>query len=61
MLMHFLRGTLPWQGMKGATKKEKLERIKASKLSTEVRPGGSLRKFCIDFRSNFMKNRSKIR
>jgi casein kinase 1 len=36
VLMHFLRGTLPWQGMKGATKKEKLERIKASKLSTEV-------------------------
>jgi casein kinase 1 len=40
VLMYFLRGSLPWQGMKAATKKQKYEKISEKKMSTpiEVRP-----------------------
>jgi len=34
VLMYFLRGTLPWQGLKANGKKEKYERIKQKKMST---------------------------
>jgi serine/threonine protein kinase len=36
VLLHFLRGSLPWQGMKGASKQEKYERIKEKKLATKI-------------------------
>ena len=34
--MYFLRGSLPWQGLQGKTKKEKYDRIKDKKISTPV-------------------------
>lgn len=34
VLMYFLRGSLPWQGLKAATKKQKYEKISEKKLAT---------------------------
>merc|ERR1719265_1725645 len=34
--MYFLRGSLPWQGLKGASKKEKYDRIMEKKMSTPI-------------------------
>jgi hypothetical protein len=34
--MYFLRGTLPWQGLKATTKKQKYERILEKKISTST-------------------------
>eukprot|EP00854_Cymbomonas_tetramitiformis_P010656 gene10656-12603_t len=36
VLMYFLRGSLPWQGMKAATKKAKYEKISEKKMSTPI-------------------------
>merc|ERR1712046_39965 len=36
VLMYFLRGSLPWQGLKANTKKEKYEKIMEKKMSTPV-------------------------
>lgn len=36
VMMYFLRGSLPWQGMKAATKKLKYERISHKKISTRI-------------------------
>ena len=36
VLMYFLRGTLPWQGLKAATKKQKYDKISEKKMSTPV-------------------------
>ncbi|KAL5016865.1 hypothetical protein ScPMuIL_006454 [Solemya velum] len=36
VLMYFNRGTLPWQGLKAATKKQKYEKISEKKVSTPV-------------------------
>jgi hypothetical protein len=36
VLMYFIRGCLPWQGLKGATKMEKYEKISEKKMSTPV-------------------------
>ncbi len=36
VLMYFLRGQLPWQGLKAATKKQKYEKISEKKMSTPV-------------------------
>ena len=36
VLMYFVRGFLPWQGLKAATKKQKYERISEKKMSTPV-------------------------
>ncbi|TFK59856.1 kinase-like protein, partial [Pluteus cervinus] len=34
VLMYFLRGALPWQGLKAATKKQKYDRILEKKMTT---------------------------
>eukprot|EP00051_Salpingoeca_urceolata_P004111 m.62722 g.62722 ORF g.62722 m.62722 type:complete len:371 (-) comp13379_c0_seq3:75-1187(-) len=36
VLMYFLRGGLPWQGLKAITKKQKYERISEKKMSTPI-------------------------
>jgi len=36
VLMYFNRGSLPWQGLKGNSKKEKYDRIMEKKMSTPV-------------------------
>jgi len=36
VLMYFNRGSLPWQGLKAGTKKQKYERISDKKMSTPV-------------------------
>ncbi|KAI6241021.1 Protein kinase domain-containing protein [Aphelenchoides fujianensis] len=36
VLMYFNRGSLPWQGLKAATKRQKYEKIAEKKLSTSV-------------------------
>ncbi|OAY42027.1 casein kinase 1-like protein 10 isoform X2 [Manihot esculenta] len=36
VLMYFLRGSLPWQGLKGGTKKQKYDKISEKKMLTPV-------------------------
>jgi casein kinase 1 epsilon len=36
VLLYFLRGSLPWQGLKAATKKQKYDKIMEKKLSTPI-------------------------
>ena len=36
VFMYFLRGQLPWQGLKAATKRQKYERISEKKMSTPI-------------------------
>lgn len=36
VLMYFNRGSLPWQGLKAATKRQKYERISEKKMSTPI-------------------------
>ncbi|KAJ9688366.1 hypothetical protein PVL29_014183 [Vitis rotundifolia] len=36
VLLYFLRGSLPWQGLKAATKKQKYDKICEKKLSTPI-------------------------
>ena len=36
VLMYFNRTSLPWQGLKAATKKQKYEKISEKKMSTPV-------------------------
>ncbi|XP_051113889.1 casein kinase 1-like protein 1 isoform X2 [Andrographis paniculata] len=36
VLMYFLRGSLPWQGLKAGTKKQKYERISEKKVQTSI-------------------------
>jgi len=36
ILVYFMKGTLPWKGLKARTKKEKYEKIKQKKISTSL-------------------------
>jgi hypothetical protein len=36
VLLYFIKGQLPWQGIPARTKKEKYEKIKDKKLSTQI-------------------------
>jgi serine/threonine protein kinase len=36
VLMYFLRGILPWQGLKAATKRQKYEKISEKKMCTPI-------------------------
>lgn len=36
VLMYFNRGSLPWQGLKAATKRQKYERISEKKMSSPI-------------------------
>ena len=36
ILIYFLNGTLPWQGLRAKTKAQKYEKISEKKLSTSV-------------------------
>ena len=36
VLMYFNRGSLPWQGLKAQTKKQKYERISEKKMATSI-------------------------
>jgi serine/threonine protein kinase len=36
VMMYFLRGSLPWQGLKAATKKQKYEKISEKKMVTAI-------------------------
>lgn len=47
VLMYFIRGSLPWQGLKANTKKQKYERIMDRKMST------STEQLCKGFPSEF--------
>lgn len=51
MLMYFLRGSLPWQGMKGNTKKAKYDNILEKKISTST--AVLCKGFPAEFRSYF--------
>jgi casein kinase 1/casein kinase I family protein HRR25 len=56
VLMYFLRGTLPWQGLKANTKKQKYERILEKKISTSTE--ALCKAFPAEFRSYFEHVRS---
>jgi len=48
VLLYFLRGSLPWQGLKAATKKQKYEKISERKMAT------SIEVLCKDFPKEFV-------
>ncbi|CAK9179939.1 unnamed protein product [Ilex paraguariensis] len=56
VLMYFLRGSLPWQGLKAGTKKQKYEKISEKKVSTSIE--GLCRGYPTEFASYFHYCRS---
>ncbi|EDQ88421.1 uncharacterized protein MONBRDRAFT_32735 [Monosiga brevicollis MX1] len=69
VLMYFNRGSLPWQGLKAATKKQKYERISEKKISTPIdvlckgfpSEFGSYLNFCRSLRFDDKPNYSYLR
>lgn len=53
--MYFLRGMLPWQGLKANNKRDKYERIKEKKLTT------SIDMLCKGYPAEFVKYLSQCR
>mmetsp|Transcript_14005 Transcript_14005/g.18256 ORF Transcript_14005/g.18256 Transcript_14005/m.18256 type:complete len:397 (-) Transcript_14005:276-1466(-) len=56
VLMYFIRGSLPWQGLKATTKKQKYERIMDRKMSTSTEQ--LCKGYATEFRSYFEYCRS---
>jgi serine/threonine protein kinase len=56
VLMYFIRGSLPWQGLKANTKKQKYERIMDRKMSTSTEQ--LCKTYATEFRSYFEYCRS---
>ncbi|KAE8674345.1 Casein kinase I isoform delta-like [Hibiscus syriacus] len=56
VLMCFLRGSLPWQGLKAGTKKQKYEKISEKKVSTSIE--ALCRGYLTEFASHFHYCRS---
>lgn len=56
VLLYFLRGSLPWQGLKAATKKQKYEKISEKKMATPIEV--LCKGFPIDFTTYFNYCRS---
>ncbi|XP_072978036.1 casein kinase 1-like protein 1 isoform X1 [Typha angustifolia] len=56
VLMYFLRGSLPWQGLKAGTKKQKYEKISERKIATSIE--ALCRGFPTEFASYFHYCRS---
>lgn len=56
VLMYFIRGSLPWQGLKANTKKQKYERIMDRKMSTSTEQ--LCKGYATEFRSYFEYCRS---
>ena len=52
ILIYFLSGTLPWQGLRAKTKAQKYEKISEKKLSTSVE------ELCNGAPGNFLENYS---
>jgi casein kinase 1 len=48
VFMYFLRGSLPWQGLKAATNKQKYEKIGEKKQTT------SIKDLCLGFPGKFL-------
>lgn len=66
VLMYFNRGTLPWQGLKAATKRQKYDKISEKKMSTPVEElckgfPGQFRPYCyrLLFLNRFPSSRKK--
>ncbi|KAH7373288.1 hypothetical protein KP509_17G048500 [Ceratopteris richardii] len=51
VLMYFLRGSLPWQGLKAGTKKQKYEKISEKKMTTSIE--GLCKSYPSEFASYF--------
>lgn len=49
VLMYFLRGSLPWQGLRAANKRDKYNKISEKKMSTPIEV------LCCDFPAEFAK------
>jgi hypothetical protein len=47
VVMYFLRGMLPWQGLKANNKRDKYERIKEKKLTTSIEVFIMKFRFCV--------------
>lgn len=60
VLVYFLRGELPWQGMKAKTMKEKYEKIMEKKIATQIDtlcrgfPGKNIFSYLTKFFFNFL-------
>lgn len=55
VLMYFLRGSLPWQGLKAGTKKQKYEKIRDKKVATPAE------QLCKNFPPEFVKYLNYVR
>ena len=58
IFMYFLRGSLPWQGLKAATKRQKYERISEKKMSTPIEE--LCKGFPCKFSQIFYEEKSKV-
>lgn len=50
ILMYFVTGTLPWQGLRAATKQQKYERKLGDRLGLGIAPSYDINQICRHFR-----------